>query len=377
MPLRILHLIESASSNGGAERFAIGLAMNLPRDRFESWLCTTRDDEEAAIEMVREAQIPHVNLGRRTKWDVHRLAGLATLLRREHFDILHTHMFGSNVWGALIGSACRVPVIVAHEHSWSYEGEPLRAWLDGRVVGRLATRFVAVSSADGRRMATRERVPIDKIVVMPNGYVPSPTETDGDFRAELGLSPHTPLIATAAILRPEKRVDLVIEAHARVVGSIPDAHLAIAGDGECRGELEHQARALGLNGLVHFLGMRSDVDSILRAADVAASGSDREGSPLLMFECMASGTPLVATDVGGLRDVVEDGRTGLLVPRRDVNALAGGVVALLSDPARRTEIAAAARAQLPQFTMEATVQRFVALYEALAQAVRRGHRTTP
>jgi glycosyltransferase involved in cell wall biosynthesis len=370
MRLRILYLIEAASSQGGAERFALGLATHLPRDRFEPWMCSTRNEDAGAIETLRAAGIPHVNLGRRTKWDVHRLAGLAILMRRQRFDLLHTHMFGSNVWGALIGSACRVPVIVAHEHSWSYQGEPLRAWLDGQVVGRLATRFVAVSGADGRRMTTREGVPAAKIVVMPNGYVPSRAEAGGDFRAELGISPQVPLIATAAVLRPEKRVDLVLEAHARVLRSIPTAHLAIAGDGECRPELERRARELGLDGMVHFLGMREDVDSILRAADVAASGSDREGSPLLMYECMATDTPLVATAVGGVPEIVEHGRTGLLVPRRDSAALGDGLVDLLSDPARRLEMAAAAHGRLSEFTIEATAERFAALYESLVHGIR-------
>jgi glycosyltransferase involved in cell wall biosynthesis len=371
MSFRILYLIDHATSTGGAERFAIGLATHLPRDRFEPWLCTTRGADAAAVAVLAEAGIPHVDLGRRARWDVHRLAGLATLIRRERFDIVHTHKFGSNLWGTMIASACRVPVIVAHEHSWSYEGDPLRAWLDGRVIGRLATRFVAVSSADARRMASRERVPGEKIAVMPTGYVPSGEKSALDFRVELGLSAHTPLIATAAVLRPEKRVDLMLEAHARVLASIPDAHLAIAGEGECRPGLERRARELGLNGAVHFLGERGDVDSILRAADVGVLASDREGSPLIVFECMASDTPLVATAVGGLPEIVEDGRTGLLVPRRDAVALADGLVDVLADHARRATMAAAARERLTEFTIDATAARFADLYETLAGSASR------
>lgn len=367
MRLRILYLIDFASSTGGAERFAIGLATHLPRDRFEPWLCSTRGAEDSAREALSEAGIPYVDLGRQKNWDVYRLVGLAPLLRRERFDILHTHKFGSNVWGTLIGSACRVPVIVAHEHSWSYEGEPLRAWLDGRVVGRLATRVVAVSRADASRMVTRERIQAEKIVVIPNGYIPSPQTPQRDLRAELGIAPGAPVIATAAVLRPEKRLDLMIDAHARVLASIPDAHLVIAGDGDCRSDLERQARELGSDRQVHFLGTRDDVDSILRDADVGALASDREGSPLIVFECMAADTPLVATAVGGLPDVVEHGRTGLLVPRRDAVALADALVELLCDRARRATIAAAARDRLAEFTIEATAERFAVLYESLVQ----------
>jgi glycosyltransferase involved in cell wall biosynthesis len=369
--MRILYLIDFASSTGGAERFAIGLATHLPRDRFEPWVCSTRGADDAAIGALTQAGIPYVNLSGRTKRRHHRLAGLATLIKRQRFDILHAHKFGSNLWGSLIGSACHVPVIVAHEHSWSYEGDPLRACLDGRVIGRLATRFVAVSSADARRMAARERVPADKIIVIPNGYIPSAEKPETDLRVELGLAPQTPLIATAARCDPEKRIDVLLEAHVRVLASIPDAHLAIAGDGQCRPGLAQRARELGLDGMVHFLGQRADVDSILRAADVAALASDREGSPLIMFECMATDTPLVATAVGGLPDIVEHCRTGLLVPRRDPAALADGLVALLADPGRRAQIAAAARDRLSQFTIDATAARFAVLYDTLFQGVSR------
>jgi glycosyltransferase involved in cell wall biosynthesis len=371
MRLRILYLIDDAASSGGAERFAVGLSTHLPRDRFQPWMCSTRSTDEGAVRALSEAGIPHLNLGRRRRWDAHRLAGLVALIKRERFDILHTHKFGSNVWGTLIGKACRVPVLVAHEHTWSYQGEPLRAWLDGQVVGRLATRFVAVSTADATRMVARERVPAEKIVVMPTAYVPSAEKPDRDLRVELGLGLQTPLIATIAVLRPQKRVDLVLEAYAQVLTSIPDAHLVIAGDGGSRPDLEARARELGLDGNVHFLGWRPDVDNILRVADVAASASDYEGLPLMMFECMATDTPLVATAVGGIPDVVEQGRTGLLVPRGDPGALAEGLVSLLTDRVRRNKIAAAARDQLAQFTIAAVAERFALFYEALVQEVRR------
>jgi glycosyltransferase involved in cell wall biosynthesis len=370
MRLKILYLIDFASSTGGAERFAIGLAARLPRDRFEPWLCSTRGADAGGVAALADAGVPYINLDRGTnKRRVHRFAGLARLIRRHRFDILHTHKFGSNVWGSLIGRACRVPVIVAHEHSWSYEGEPLRAWLDGQVIGRLATRFVAVSTADGRRMVDREHVSAEKIVVIPTGYVPSATHPAVDLRDELGLAPQTPLIATAARCSPEKRLDVLLDAQVRVLASVPDAHLVIAGDGKSRTELERRADELGLDGQVHFLGQRTDVDAILRSADVAALASDREGSPLLMFECMATDTPLVATTVGGVPDVVEPGRTGILVPRRDPVALADGLVTLLTDPQRRAAIAAAAHDRLAQFTIDAAAERFSTLYETLAREV--------
>ncbi|MDQ2759227.1 MAG: glycosyltransferase, partial [Actinomycetota bacterium] len=146
----------------------------------------------------------------------------------------------------------------------------------------------------------------------------------------------------------------------------PEAHLVIAGDGECRADLERRARELQLERRVHFLGVRSDVDPILRTADVAAMSSDFEGTPLVAYECIANRTPLVATAVGGLLDIIEDGRTGLLVPPRDPAALAAALVSLLTDPVRRDRLATAAADRWEEFTIEAAVRRFARLYETLA-----------
>jgi glycosyltransferase involved in cell wall biosynthesis len=372
--LGVLHLINRLTESGGAERFAVGLAVHLPQDRFESCMCVSRGAEDGAVSALADAGIPLISLGRNAKWDVHRLGGLANLIRRGRFDILHAHMFGSNLWGTLIGRACRVPVVIAQEHTWSYEGKPLRVWLDGHVIGRLATRFVAVSGADAERMVTVERVPRAKVVVIPSAYVPSPAGASGGLRAELGLAPDTPLVGTAVVMRPQKALHVLIDAYARVVSALPNAHLVLAGDGECRSDLERQVRELGLQASTHFLGQRRDVDALLRDLDVAAMSSDFEGTPLFVFECMAAGTPLVATAVGGLLEVVTDGRSGLLVPPRRPDELAHALISLLLDPERRNGLAAEAARRLQDFTIDTVALRVASLYESLTQQyTRRRH----
>lgn len=364
--LRVLFLIDHLVDTGGAERTASALALHLPGDRFEVCMCSTRRADPAVIATLTESGVRHVHVGRRSKWDVHRLSALVALVRRERFDILHAHMFGSNLWGTLIGRACRVPVIIAHEHTWSYDGQPLRRWLDGHVIGRLATRFIAVSSLDAERMVAIEHVPAEKIVTIPNVYVPRRRAVDSDLRGELGIGPATPLIAAVAVLRPQKALSVLLDAFTLVLGALPAAHLAIAGHGPCREDLERHARALGVTERVHFLGVRTDTDAILRTADVAAMSSDFEGTPLVAYECVANRTPLVATAVGGLPEIIEHGRTGLLVAPRDPAALATALISLLNDPAERDRIAAAAADRWDDFTIETAARRFSELYETLA-----------
>jgi glycosyltransferase involved in cell wall biosynthesis len=211
-----------------------------------------------------------------------------------------------------------------------------------------------------------EKVPLEKVVVMPTAYVPRPLTSETELRSELGLAPGTPLVGTAVVLRPQKAVEVLLEAHARLLKSTPDAHLAIAGDGPSRAELERHAGSLQLGGRVHFLGRRNDVDAILRSLDVAVLSSDFEGKPLFVFECMANRTPLVATAVGGLPEMVRDGETGVLVPPRDPEALADAVGRLLIDREHRASLAAAAADELSGFTIEAVTRRFADLYETLA-----------
>jgi glycosyltransferase involved in cell wall biosynthesis len=368
--IRVLWLIDELALTGGAELFALGLATHLPGDRFDRWFCSTRLADPGMEQVLADAGVEHVHLDRRTKWDFHRFGPLPRVLRRERIDILHAHKFGSNVWGTMIGRAARVPIVLAHEQTWSYEGEPLRRLLDGQLVGRLATRFIAVSSRDAERMSSVEGVPREKIVMIPNAYVPRPPTPDADLRAELGIAPSTPLIGVVAILRPQKALSVLLEAHARLLESVPDAHVVIAGDGESRPELEGLSRQLGTAERVHFLGLRHDIDAILRSIDVAAISSDYEGTPLVAFECMANRTPLVATAVGGLPDIIRDGETGILIPPRDPEALAHALSALLGDPDRRRQMGEASAGQLHEFTIDSIANRFADLYESLFENIK-------
>lgn len=348
---------------GGAERFCAGLATALAAERFDVCLCTTRFARGPLLDQLAAAGVRHVGIRRAGRFDLLALGRLARAIRAESPQVLHAHKFGSNVWGAVLGRLLRVPVVVAHEQTWSYRGQPLRRFLDGQLIGRLATAFVAVSGADRRRMVEWESVPAGKVVQIPNAYVPRDNDDgDGDLRRELGISAEAPVVGTAAVLRPQKALEVLLEAFARLPTA---AHLLIAGDGPCRGRLEEHAERLGLSGRAHFIGRRDRVTTVLDAVDVAAMSSDFEGTPLFAFECMAHGTPLVCTSVGGLPEVLADGVSARLVPPRDPAAMASAIGELLANPALRSSLAAAARERVEDFTIERVAGRFADLYERL------------
>ena len=363
--VRVLFLVDYARLVGGAERFATGLAAHMPRDRVEPWVCSTRHGMDDAVRMLAEAGVRHVELERTRTWQVHRFTPLVSLQHSKRFDVLHAHMFGSNVWGTLLGRACGVPVVLAHEHSWSYTDERFRAWIDGHLIGRLATRFLAVSAADRERMIALEGVPASKALVMPSAHVPHRAQTTLDIRTELGLDAATPLVFTAAVLRPEKRLDVLLEAHRELLDHVPAAHLVIAGHGPCERQLERLIDHLGLGARAHLLGVRHDVDAILPQADVAAISSDREGIPLFMLESLVAGTPLVATAVGGIPEVIEHGRSGLLVAPRDPAMLAAALARVLTDSDSRSRLARAASVRGQAFAIQSAANAYADLYEQL------------
>ena len=367
-PIRVLMLVDNIHENvGGAERFVVGLASELQAKRLDVTVCTTRQARGAGLEALRASGARHLGLDRHSRRDVLRFRRLLGELRSRPPHVLHAHKFGSNLWGTVFGRLARVPVVIAHEHTWSYEGNRLRKLLDGHLIGRLSTAFVAVSDADARRMVELEGVPESKIVTINNAYVPSwhRAPEGWSLRGELGLPAEAELVGTAAMLRPQKALDQLVQAFSAVAAERPAAHLVIAGGGECRVALEAEAAAGGHGDRVHFLGPRDDVDAIVAQLDVAAMSSDFEGTPLFAFECFAARTPLVATDVGGLAAVVESGRNGTLVARRDPAALASAILELLRDPARREAYANAAEERLAPYRLSHVADRFAALYERL------------
>jgi glycosyltransferase involved in cell wall biosynthesis len=365
--IRVLQLLDVLDQNAtGAERFAAGLAGALPSDRFEVALCASRSATGPLVDQLRSAGVDVFALGRRSSANLAPFRRLVRHLRDARVDVLHAHMFGSNAWGVLFGRLARVPVVLAHEHTWSYEGQPVRKLVDGQFIGRLATRFIAVSDLDRRRMVELEHVPAHKAVMVPTAYIPRGEGTPGDLRAELGLPPDAKLVGTIAQLRPQKALEVLLEAVAALSGRVPSVQLVIAGEGPSRAELERLAMERPeLAGRTHFLGVRQDLATLLGAFDVAAMSSDFEGMPLFAFEAMAHGVPLVATRVGALPDIVDDGESGLLAPRRDPAALADALASVLERPERAAKLARGGLARVADYTLERAAERFAELYERL------------
>jgi glycosyltransferase involved in cell wall biosynthesis len=372
---------------GGAERAAVEIARRLGPEVNATFVSSrlpqnARDDPRYrdAIGELEASGVRFLGLGRSATWRAWEWRPLVRHLRGERVDVLHTHLWGSNAWGPALAAAGGVPVHVAHEQTPFARVGGVRAWGSQGLVNRWVTgprsAAVVVPSAWSRDALVRyEKVPREKVVVIPNGPGAAggkPASAEQDVRAELGIVEDAPIAIVAAMLRPEKQQGVLLRAAARLAESHPTLQVLVAGGGPTRDpdgtgpELARLAAELGIAERVHLLGRRADVPRLVAAADVAVLSSAHENLPLAVVEYMEAGTPIVATAVGGVPELIEDGVHGLLVPPGDAEEMARAIAAVLGDPAGAARRAAAARERRRAvFDWDVVARRVRELYERL------------
>lgn len=296
------------------------------------------------------------------------LLRLALFLRRSRVDILHTHLFDASVVGLSGGWLARTPVRAVTRHYSDYHtriARPLHVWLD-RLCTRLSHRVIAVSQHTADHLIGVEGAPSAKVRVIHNGIdfervrVSSP-QGPARIRAELGLA-DTRVVLMAARMHPEKGYEHLLAALPRVLAEAPDVVLLIAGTGPLEGRYRAVSASLGLAKSVRFLGFRRDLPDVIAASDLVVLPSVAEAFGLVAAEALYLGVPVVASRVGGIPEIVDDGIDGLLVPPGDSEALALALVQLLLDDERRRRLRGAGREKVAS---RFSFRRMVAAYERL------------
>ena len=397
-PLHVVRVIARLNIGGPARHVAV-LDTGL-RDRGYVTLLLYGDPEpgEGSLShLVTDRRLPtcHVaNLGRRFRpWgDVKAFFSIVQKLFEIRPDVTHTHTAKAGFLGrvaAILYNATRIQshrCLVVH----TYHGNVFRGYF-----GQLASMFVraieralalgtdqiAVLSEQQRNEIVEELriAPATKVTVVPLGLDLEPLlRLDASLptlRRELGLPDDIPVMGFVGRLVPIKDPTTLIRAFSLVKRRVPDAVLLLVGDGPMRGELETQTSALGIANAVKFLGWRQDLPAVYGALDIVLLSSINEGTPVSVIEAMAAGRAVVATDVGGVRDVVESGQTGVLVPPKDPEALAEAVSQLATDAHSRSRMGQAGRQVVQtRFRVARLIENIDRLYrEGLATK----RRTTP
>jgi glycosyltransferase involved in cell wall biosynthesis len=359
---RVVLAIES-SGPGGAERMVPSLAEALMRGGDQPTVATlksgwmTQRAEAAGIPVWVEPQRRGLDL----RW----VFRFARRLSRERIDVLHTHEFGMNSYGGAAALLSRTPAIsTIHGRHWVVDRRRRRVAY--RLLRALGIPIIAVSRDLAGFLEQGLGLPRDRLEVVHNGIPIEPAlraeeraERRAAVRSQLGIPPKVPLLIAVGNLYPVKDHATLLHALSR----LPDAWLAIAGRGDQEENLRRLASELGIAERVRLLGLRDDIPSLLAAGDVFVQPSRSEGLPLAVLEAMANQIPVVATDVGGVREVVHDAETGFLVGSGDPATMAVAVSRILSSPDRGASLAAAANARVrEEFSVERMLSRYRALY---------------
>jgi len=265
-------------------------------------------------------------------------------------DVVHTHQLATLLYGGAAAKMLRVPVVLHTEHGREPYASRWRTRLLGRVAGRCCDRFYCLTADMANEVRSARIVSDRKISVIQNGIdVSRFTEVRYDtarLRQSLAIPPHAPFIGTVGRLTEIKRQDLLIRAFAKVREHVRDAFLVLVGEGPLLDSLRELAWRLGVADCVRFVGYQPHSGPYLQAMNVFALTSRSEGMPQAVLEALVTGLPVVASRVGGLPEVIEDGVTGMLFESGNETALAEILHELIRDREKAHRLGTAARASV-------------------------------
>jgi glycosyltransferase involved in cell wall biosynthesis len=353
-------------TDGGVGRHIGDLAVGLRERGYEVVLCGP------AVPRGLAGPVEHRYLDLRRaiapRADFLTLGGLARIIREERPDAVHAHSSKAGAVARLARfSHPRTPVLYT-PHGYAFAGHfsrPAERLAYGgveRALAPLASRTICVCEAEA--ILARSIGPNKRVRVVYNGIEPA---QDGQVDPTIAkLSRLGPVIGALTLLRPGKGLETLIDALPRVLARHPAAQLAIVGDGPDLQALRTQTELRGVTDAVHFLGSSTEPQAVLRGLDLFVHPSWAEAFPYVILEAMSLGRPIVASDVGGIREAVVDGTSGRLVPPRDDGALAEALIAMLDDPIRRAQMGAMALSRVGErFTRTAMIDRLIDVYDEL------------
>ncbi len=367
--VRVLQLIDQLG-DAGAEHLLYTFAAGIDRSRFELHVCALRPwSQPKIVPAIRALGFPVTELNQHHAYDLPVLLTLVNYIRRHRIDIIHTHLLASDVMGRMAGFLTRRPVVsTIHNARIDLDREPRhQQWMERWSARLWCRRLIVVSALLREEIADWFGLPIGRVVTIPNGV-----DTDR-FRPPPGFDPALVkqdllggdyrMVTNVARLVPQKAQRTLVDAAVQVTATRPDVRVVLVGDGPLREEIVAQAAALGISDKLVLTGIRTDIPQILAASDVFVLSSQWEGMPISLLEAMAAGCPAVATDVGGVAQILQDGVTGLLVPPGDPAALAGAIAACLDDPEQARQRARAAAALMTQtYGMRAMIRKWESVY---------------
>jgi glycosyltransferase involved in cell wall biosynthesis len=363
---------------GGAEQQLLELVKGIDKNRFEPIVVSLYPGGTLEAEVKAISGVEFISLDRRGKYDFFILLKVLRLLRQRHVDVIQPFLTPATFFGLVPAVISRTPVKVVTERC-GVRVKTHFGYDTYRKTEDFFSRFadwVIPNSEAGRSYLIGRGINPARIQVVYNGInldrlTPDPFKVT-QIRDAMGLPPEGSVVGITASLSPAKDHVTFLQAARLVSQVMPNTRFAIVGDGPLRKSLENEANELGLAAHVTFHGIQRDIGSYISSHDVACLCSiDHEGCSNALLEAMALGKPVVATDVGGNRELVDHGRTGLLIPMRNPQSLAGAILTYLRQPDWARTVGQRARQMvLIRFGLDRMVREYEQLYEQSIRAKR-------
>jgi glycosyltransferase involved in cell wall biosynthesis len=368
--VKVLHVTSTPEGIGGVERLLLDMAKHYDRDRFTIAHCNLFDQTGGTgpfLVGLRESGHPFFQIeGSRWNHLPQMIGKLRSLIQAEKIDVLHLHMVRATIVGGLASlMPHRAKVLVSKHYRYAMLSSALPRRLDRFVTNRADA--VAAVSHSVEENVIRHGIAASKIRVVHNGIdLKSFDHRAGEGKASPSDHSPGPLLACLASLHPLKGQEYLLPAMPEIRRSFPTVRLLIVGEGAERARLEQLIQSLGIRDAVMMPGFEPNIPAMITRVDLCIHPAVDEAFGLVLLEAMAGRKAVVATNVGGVGEIVADGETGLLVPPRDPDAIARAVCSLLADAQRRERMGNAGRHRVERdFTIEKTVRFYERLYEEL------------
>lgn len=360
--MQVLHILKGLGL-AGAENHLMILLAGLREQGIDARMLLWVSADNQADDIVKEAQRRSIPIER---WVMPGnfapgfFLKLVRYLRQQKPDIVHTHLVQAETYAIPAAKLAGVPHVINSSHNDDpFRRHPifrLRSW----ILWRLTDKGIAISDTIRRFLIEVEGAHPEQIQTIYYGFTPLPIQKE-----ETGVK----LIGSVCRLVPQKGIAYALDAVAKLTPEYPNLHYMIVGDGALRSTLELQAKNLGISDRVQFLGWRKDAKELMARFDIFLAPSLWEGFGLVFLEAMAQSVPIVASRVSAVPEVVEDGKTGILVPPRDPDSIASAIKNLLDNPELAKKMGEAGRERLTTtFTPQRMIEQTVTLYAEVMQS---------
>ncbi len=364
---KILYIIGQLGI-GGAEKQLILLAKNLNRDKYLPIICSLSTNTELKY-LLAGTGIKLIVIPESGSPDISRFFKILRMVRREAPDLIHSYLFVANTWARIVGSIYQIPVIISIRSVKS--DKPFYMKFIDRILSSLGS-YMIVNSKEGADLVLKmKEFNKEKIQVIYNGYDEQQfdySKTRKELLDELGIPAHHKVIGMVGRFSPVKNPIVVIKSFYQLSKKYNNLSLLFVGDGELFPSLCDLAVQLHIKDKVIFAGQRNDMGDIYKLIDVLVLASIREGFPNVMLEAMYHCIPVLATPVGGIPEIIDNGWNGVLVPVNDIGAMSNGIERILSNDEFTKRITDNASQTISELTIQDAVAETEAVYQKLLEA---------